>query len=51
VFVVARVLPPGSKIVAVGQIAALGALYVAGLVITRELGRNEVTMIKRVLKG
>jgi O-antigen/teichoic acid export membrane protein len=39
-----------SKILIVIKLAALGLLYVAALVLSRELGRDDVSALKRVIK-
>lgn len=42
--------PTTSKIEIVGKLAALGLLYVVALVISRELGRDDLSALQRILK-
>lgn len=46
---VARVLPVHGKVMTLVAAAALGVVYLATLVVTRELGGDDVAVIKRVL--
>ena len=44
------VYAPATKSMIVMKLAALGLLYVAVLIVTREVGRGELQLIRRVLK-
>jgi stage V sporulation protein B len=49
VFVVSKLLVPGSRLLIVFQLAAMAVLYVAGLVVTGELSRDDLQAAKRVV--
>ncbi|HEY9233292.1 MAG TPA: oligosaccharide flippase family protein [Blastocatellia bacterium] len=50
VYGLSLVYAPATKMMIVMKLAALGLLYVAVLIVTREVGRGELQLIRRVLK-
>lgn len=49
IYIASRVIVPTSKVMVVGQLAALGTCYCALLILTREIGRKDLRMIARVI--
>lgn len=51
VYAISLQFSPSSKLMIVAQLAALTFVYLAALVATGEIGRKDLTMLQRVLKG
>ena len=51
VYAISLRFPPSSKLMIVAQLVALTFVYVAALIVTREIGRKDLTMIQRVLNA
>ena len=49
VFVVSKLLVPGSRLLIVVQLVAMAAVYVAGLIVTGELSRDDLKAARRVV--
>jgi stage V sporulation protein B len=50
VYALSLTYAPTSKVLVAVKLAALGLLYVAGLIASREVGRDELRLIQRVVK-
>ncbi|MFL6213478.1 MAG: lipopolysaccharide biosynthesis protein [Blastocatellia bacterium] len=50
VYALSLTYAPASKVLVIAKLAALGLLYIAGLIVSREVGRDELRLIERVVQ-